>query len=278
VIAVAGNGAEIVHAGEPTGEGVGHDVVRHVYQASIEYLAPIGRGVGIQAGIYPSHIGFESFISKDNWNYTRGWAGEFSPYYQTGLRIATAFSDHWSAQVHVCNGWQLVGDNNHSKAVGTQLAWTGNDLTVTLNTFAGPELPNDDAHWRVFGDLIVTAKATTRLQLAGSFDYGHQVRPSAPAADWQSGSVWARYAFSDRTAIAARAEVFHDPDAGISGFAQTLGGGTLTLEHRPAPPLIAKLELRYDHSTAAVFSGGSGGEPSRKQRQTLVVASAVAAF
>ncbi len=280
IIAVAGNGAEVVHEGEPAGEGTGRDVIRHIYQASLGYLLPIGRGIAIDAGIYPSHIGFESFLSKDNWNYTRGWAGEFSPYYQAGVKVATSFSDHWSAQLHVINGWQIVGENNHSKTFGTQVAWTGDTLSVSFNTCAGPELPNDDAHWRTFGDLVVTYKAAARLQLAGSADAGYQARPGASPARWQSVSAWARYSLSSRTAIAARAEVFHDPEDGISGFAQTLRGGTVTLEHRPAPPLVAKLEARYDRSSASVFSSraSAAGEVERRREQVLLIASAVAIF
>ncbi len=280
VIAVAGNGAEVVHEGEPASEGTGRDVIRHVYQASVGYVLPVGRGIAIEAGIYPSHIGFESFISKDNWNYTRGWAGEFSPYYQAGVKVATSFSDHWSAQLHVTNGWQIVGENNHSKTFGTQVAWTSGRLSVAFNTCAGPELAGDDAHWRTFGDLVVTYKATSRLQLAGSADAGYQARPAAGPARWQSVSAWARLAMSDRTAVAARAEVFHDPEDGISGFAQTLRGATVTLEYRPAPSLITKLETRSDRSTASVFSSRPSpvGTLERRRDQTLLIASAAVVF
>jgi len=271
---VGGNGAEVVHAGELDSSATGSKVYRHLYQASISYLAPIGRGVLFEAGVYPSHIGYESFYSKDNWNYTRSWLGEFSPYYQTGLKASYTFNGHWSAQVHLMNGWQIIADNNRGKSVGTQIAWSSDRLTASFNTFAGPELANDDKHLRVLGDLVATWKATRRLSVGTSIDRGHQALPGHLTASWLGVAGYARYALDDRRALAIRAEQFRDPRNGISGNAQTLAEGTVTLEYRPAAHLILKLEGRRDRSTAEVFARGSG----HAQTQTIVVAGAVATF
>lgn len=265
VIAVAGTGTDVVHASE-----LHPNNVRYVYQASVSWKLNVGRGLLLEAGIQPSHIGFEGFFSKDNWNYTRGWMGEFSPYYQTGIKAATSFDDHWSGQLWVLNGWQSVEDNNTGKAFGTQVAWAGGPLTITVNTFFGPELADDNAHWRSFGDIVVVYKATDRLQLAASVDVGRQTRPGLDAANWQAGSLWARYASSDRCAVAVRGELFHDPDNGITGFSQTLWETTLTFEYRPHPQLILKLEGRYDHSTAAAFGSHDPADP-RKDQKLLVL-------
>ncbi|HEV2722796.1 MAG TPA: porin [Thermoanaerobaculia bacterium] len=253
---VAGTGADVVHAAEREG-------CRHVYQASVIYRA--NDRLTFEGGIFPSHIGFEAFFSKDNWNYTRGWLGEFSPYYQTGIHAGYQFSKQWYGELHVLNGWQLINDNNNGKSIGAKIAYSGNRLSASLNTLDGPELPNDDKHWRHFGDLIATWKLSPKLSLGGSVDRGHQ-----QFANWLGAGGYGRYAIDDRHAVAFRAERFRDPDNGISGFAQKLTEGTLTYEYRPAPNLILKLEGRRDHSTANVFDGSKS--------QTLVVAGAVATF
>ena len=95
---------------------------RHVYRASISYKP--NERLTLEGGIYPSHIGFEGFFTKDNWTYTRGWLAELSPYYQTGLRGAYQFSKQWSGELHVLNGWQLVDDNDRAKAIGAKIAYT----------------------------------------------------------------------------------------------------------------------------------------------------------
>jgi len=253
---VAGNGADVVHAAEPEG-------FRHIYQASIIYKAT--DRLTLEGGIFPSHIGFEGFFSKDNWNYTRSWLGEFSPYYQTGVHASYQFSKEWSGELHILNGWQLISDNNDAKSIGGKIAYTNDRLSASLNTLDGPELPNDDHHWRHFGDLIAVYKATPKLSLGGSLDRGHQLH-----ADWLGIAAYGRYAFDDERAFAIRAERFRDPDNGISGTAQTLTEATLTYEYRPVPNLILKVEGRRDRSTANVFAGAAN--------ETLVVLGAVATF
>jgi len=260
-----GSGVEVLHAAEPA-------LWRNLYQASVSYAVS---KLTVEAGIYPSHIGYESFFSKDNWNYTRGWMGEYSPYYQAGVKATYAFDARWSAQVHFLNGWQLIRDNNHAKAVGTQVAFAGEKLSVAFNTFAGPELPGDDTHWRLFGDVTAQYKVSSSLSLGASADLGWQDRPQPQgAALWHAASLFARLAFSDRAALALRAEYYDDRDGFMSGTAQLLRDGTLTLELRPAEPLILKLEAREDISDASVFKTRDGTSTT----QFLALASAVVGF
>ena len=256
----AGSGVDVLHGASDN----------PVYQASVSGAAG---GLLVEAGIYPSHIGYESYFTRDNWNYTHGWMGEYSPYYQAGVKVAYAFDSHWSAQVHLLNGWQILGDNNRAKAIGTQVAWTSDSLTVAINGFAGPELPGDDSHWRLFGDLTAVFKATDKLSLGVTADLGWQDR-AAGAALWHAASIYARYAFSALVAIALRSEYYDDRDGFMSGTPQLLLEGTATLELRPAEHLILKLESRLDASDADVFSTGSGKSGS----QALFLAGAVASF
>jgi hypothetical protein len=262
---VAGNGADVVHGAEREG-------FRHIYQASIIYK-PSDR-LTLEGGIFPSHIGYEGFFSKDNWNYTRSVLGEASPYYQTGIRAAYQFSPHWSGELHILNGWQIIDDNNGAKAFGGKVAYDDGRLTASFNTFDGPELPDDDSHWRHFGNLIAVYKATPRLSLGGSLDRGHQELPGG-GATWLGIAAYGRYAIDARRAFAARIERFSDPDNGISGTAQKLTEATLTYEYRPLESLILKLEGRRDHSTAPVFTKDRN---NASRNQTLLVAGVVATF
>jgi len=245
---VAGNGADVVHAAETEG-------FSHIYQASVIYK-PSDK-LTLEGGIFPSHIGFEAFYSKDNWNYTRSWLGELSPYYQTGIHAGYQFTPHWAGEVHILNGWQNINDNNDGKAVGGKIAYSNERFSTSLNTF--------DEDGRHFGDLIALYKVTPKLNIGGSLDRGHQAD-----ANWLGVGGYGRYAIDDRHAVAVRAERFRDRDNGISGTAQTLTEATLTVEFRPVANLIMKLEGRRDRSTANVFDGS--------KNQTVVVVGAVATF
>lgn len=278
-----GTGPDVLRAGEGTRPGTSADVWRHVIQASAQYETRVGRGLRLEAGIYPSHVGMESFASKDNWNYTRSWLGELSPYTQTGLKLAYPVSERWSAQLHLLNGWQGIADNNSGKSVGLQLAYSAEKLSLSFNGLAGPELPDNDRDLRTLADVVALWRPTPVLALGLSFDAAREERGAEPAASWFGAGFYARWAPSpsSKTALALRAEHCQDPDGAISGVAQALREITLTLEHRPDPRLIVKFEARYDDSSASVFTGpdrGPDGTPVRSGHQFLLLLSAVASF
>jgi len=213
---IAGDGADFVHSGEPD------DTFRNVYQASVAYR--VNDALALEGGIYPSHIGLESFHSKDDWNYTRSHLADLSPYYQAGVKATYAINDRWSAQLHVLNGFQLIHNEGNEHGYGTQLAYSGKSITASFNTYVDAD--------RHFGDVVVVARVTPHLQLGAVADYGTR------AAGWRGVTAYARYAFSDRKALALRAE--H-----VTGTTN-VNAATLTYELRPREPLILKFELRDD--------------------------------
>jgi hypothetical protein len=277
-----GNSTEVVHAAEARGVATSPDVWRNVVQASMQWKTEAGRGLLLEAGVFPSHIGMEAFQTKDNWNYTRSWLGELSPYYQAGLKLAYPFSEHWSGQLHLLNGWQTIADNNRGKSLGAQLAHNGERFSISFNGLVGPEQADNDDHVRALGDLVATWKATKSLQLGLSVDTAREGRPDGNNVSWTGVGLYARFAPPDSpTALAARGEYYDDEDGAISRIAQTLKELTVTLEHRPVPRLILKLEARYDKSSALAFAGdelGPDGTPVRKDSQFLVLLGAVATF
>ena len=278
VLVGVGTAMEVVHSGEPMGRGIGPEALRLLQQASVSYAhGPLT----LEAGVYPSHIGLEVLPSQSNWSYTRSWMGELSPYYQSGLKGTWKFSEAWSAQVHLLNGWQNIGENNRGKAVGTQVAYTGARLSASFNTFIGEEGSGADTGLRLFGDLVATWTVTDAFSLAASVDAGSQRRPGQEAASWYAAALNGRVQVAGPVALAARAELYDDRGGLISGTVQRLVEGTVTLEVRPAEHLVLKLEARHDRSTAAVFGGPEtlpDGTPVPRSTQTLVVAGATAFF
>ena len=281
-----GSGPDILYSSEPRGGGSGPEVWKFLQVATVGYTAPIGRGLLIEAGIFPSHTGFEGFPSKDNWNYTRGWNSELLPYYQAGLKLSYSFSDALSAQLFLLNGWQLAGENNESKTLGAQLAWNGKRLTAVLNGLFGPELPSDNGRFRLFGDLLLGVQPTRWLRLMTSVDVGYQQLPGPigeadGGALWWSAYAWARAQPLTFLALALRGGYYDDRDGYMTGTVQALAELTGTVELRAHDALILKLEGRYDRSTAAVFATQQtqpDGSLVRSPDQALVMLGAVAAF
>jgi hypothetical protein len=276
-----GTAAEVVHGFEPGGAAA-VDIWRHVITAAASYKVPVGSGLLLEAGIFPSHIGFESLPSHANWNYTRSWVNELAPYYQTGLKASYAFTERWSAQLHLLNGWHIIGDNNRGKSVGAQVAYTADAFTVALNGLVGPELTDNDTATRVFGEVVATVKPVGWLSLAAVVDYATEpdigTGGTVGTASWYGGAAYARAELMPQLAVALRGEAFMDPNGRISGASQTLRELTATVEVRPIPELILKLEGRYDQSSNAGFSRTTSTGPVLVNDQLLVLLGVVAAL
>jgi Putative beta-barrel porin-2, OmpL-like. bbp2 len=49
----------------------GANWLRQIGKADVSYLAPVGKGLTVQGGIFSSLIGYDSLYAKDNFNYRR---------------------------------------------------------------------------------------------------------------------------------------------------------------------------------------------------------------
>ena len=78
----------------PTARNIaGADWLRRLGPTDVSYLAPVGKGLTIQGGIFSSLIGYDSLFAKDNFAYTRPWGADFTPYYMMGGNVAYPFTD-----------------------------------------------------------------------------------------------------------------------------------------------------------------------------------------
>ncbi len=168
------------------------DVMRHVQEAYGGYL--LTPDLWIDAGIFFSHIGIESFVSKDNWNYTRSLAADFSPYYQTGVRLNYQLSPTWFASLQVLNGWQNLIETNGDKALGMQVTYTPSEsVSFAYNNFIGRE-----AEFRFFNNFIVKAKLTPKWSIAASSDIGFQKKPAGSGYSmWYAETLLTQYRLTD---------------------------------------------------------------------------------
>jgi putative OmpL-like beta-barrel porin-2 len=282
-----GTGTEVLHQSEPAGMGIGSDVWKFVQQAYVGYLFG---WLMVEAGIFPSHVGFETFPSKENWTYTRAWMSDFSPYYEAGVRAVATLPIGFTAGFFLLNGWQIIGENNDWKTLGTHVGWARGKWNLSWNTIAGPESPQpmplreNAAEWRLFSDFIVEWDVLSRLQLVATWDIGWQERPMASTAVFHGGALYIRTAILPSLFFVVRGEYYYD-QAGIFTLVpnQTLAGVTGTFDIHVADQLSVKVEARYDHATQPTFDDHPVDVmnplmPQLARDETLIVVGAVASF
>ena len=109
---------------------------------------------------------------------------DFSPFYETGLRLSDPLSEKSTFTLVLVNGWQNIRENNDDKAIGTQLQHQLNDrIFLNWSTFIGDEAPtNSPSQLRIFNDWFIQAQIHDRVDAALIFS-GFQKRASLSTYD-----------------------------------------------------------------------------------------------
>ncbi|GAA3988161.1 porin [Hymenobacter antarcticus] len=238
-------------------------VLRHVYEAYAGFR-PFAKA-WLDVGIFASHIGFESAISKDNWTLTRSLMAENSPYYESGARFTYEVGPKLTLTGLVLNGWQNIRETNQAKALGTQLQWRPSDkLLINSSTFYGNEQPiNSMVRRRYFHDFYVTYAASERVNLAAVFDVGKQRGVGREQYDtWHTAAAFVKYKLADKWATTLRGEYYYAergvlirsimPAALDSDF--RVAGGSLNLDYLPTSNVACRVEGRYLNGMRGVFA------------------------
>ncbi|WP_139920389.1 porin [Hymenobacter sp. DG01] len=246
-------------------------VLRHIYEAYAGFR-PF-RKAWLDVGIFGSHIGFESAISKDNWTLTRSMMAENSPYYEAGARFTYEVDPKLTLTALVLNGWQNIRETNQKKAVGTQIQWKPTEkLLINSSTFYGNEQPHDLVkRRRYFHDFYVSYAVTERLSVAGVFDVGKQKQAArgSKADTWHTGAAFVRYKLADKWSATARAE-YYNADHGviISSISPAstdadfkVKAASLNLDYLPTSNVAFRVEGRVFHS-GQDFLTDRNGQPT----------------
>lgn len=225
----------------------------------------LAEGVWLDAGILPSHIGYESTFSGDNEIYTRALMAENSPYFETGAQLTAAVSDKVTLTFLVLNGWQNIQETNDAKSLGFGISYTPTEqLELSYNNYYGNEAPEGvEAKRRFFNNMNASYTFSDRFSMGASADYGRQeLFNSDGKGSWYAGMLIARYRLSNRFALAGRVEHYNDENqiivqTGTSNGFQT-SSASLNFDYIPAPNFLWRLEARGYDATDKIFYGEEG--------------------
>lgn len=261
-----GNSVDKNTVGEPTqGTTSGPD------DAKIFQEAYIGKKIGdktwLDLGIFLGNIGAESWISKDNWTYTRALNLDYVPYYSSGVRIEHKLHENESVQIQLLNGWQNMSENNQGKAIGMQYKNAFNDFWVfTYNNFFGDEeVVSTKSRFRGYHNFVLQWNKDERWQYLASFDVGHQSQQMNDGVDgWFATTLTTRRILNSLQAMALRIEYYSDPHESnivtnsANGF-QVLGA-SLNFDQKLDETVLWRTELRGFSSKDKIYPQGSGGK------------------
>lgn len=209
--------------------------LKNVFEANAGVKLSKTHEIWVDAGIFGSHIGFESAIGKDCWTLTRSMMAENSPYYESGAKISYTTPDgKWLLSALALNGWQRIQrvPGNSALSGGWQITFKpGDKVTLNSSGFIGTDKPDSTRLRRAFHNFYGIFQLTDQFGITLGFDSGWEEnsRPGESANLWYSPTLIGRYSFNDRVALAARAEYYADENGVIIATGTPNGFKTLGL-------------------------------------------------
>lgn len=250
------------------GEGVVRAWEKWIQHATVGWVAPVGRGLRVDAGKFVTHIGGETIEGIKNNNLSHGFLYTYAiPFQDTGFKVNYPWSDTFYTEFYVLRGWNVTtGDNNRGATVGPSIGWLPTSwFNLYLNYLVGPEQRNDNQDLRHLVDFQAffnTPVPKLNVLLFGDLGFEeHAVGSDTQNALWHGLGVVTRYQLTDHLEPAIRLEYLHDQDGFATGIDQNLYGVTLTVNYKRALGkgfnLLIRPEYRFDKTSENFFTGGT---------------------
>jgi Putative beta-barrel porin-2, OmpL-like. bbp2 len=211
----------------------GSDVLRHFGLANVLYLAPVGNGLTLQGGIFGSLIGYDSLYAKDNFNYTRPWGADFTPYLMLGANASYPFTEALTTTFYVVNGYWHLAHANSVPSSGVQLAYKATpEITIKETVLVGPHQANTSFEfWRFLSDTIVERRHERFVVAFNGHFSTERVDGAEPWRAWWVAAQWpTRWNFTGPWSVAVRPEIAWDSHGRWTLAEQTVTALTTTLE------------------------------------------------
>ncbi|MGK6343813.1 porin [Chryseobacterium sp. DT-3] len=239
------------------------EALRYVNEANVGIKISKTKNLWIDAGIMPSHIGWESAIGKDNMNLTRSFAAENSPYFETGAKVSyTSDNGKWFLSGLVLNGWQRIAksEGNQSISFGHQVTYKPTEkITLNSSSFIGNDKSKEEKRMRYFHDLYGSFQLTDQFSALLGFDIGAEQKEKGSSSYniWYTPNILMKYQLDSKWALAGRVEYYNDKNGVIistktpNGF-QTFGY-SLNVDYAILKNVVFRTEARGFTSKDAIF-------------------------
>jgi hypothetical protein len=246
-------------------------------QAYVALRAPVGNGIDFKVGVFDTVVGYESFESANNPNFSRSYGFQIGPRNHTGVLASYHFNDTISVSAGVANTYGGATNVRHRSAE-SEKAFLGS-LTVILpdatSFLAGSTLYAGIVDGKSLGTSEDTtsyyAGATLSTPVEGlavglAYDYRNDGRQlpvglsgglvPASADNWAwATAVYISYHASEKLKLNLRGDytrgtsgTFFVNRAAAGETENELGALTLTLDYLLWANVLSRLEVRCDHS------------------------------
>ena len=117
------------------------DVYRYLSEAYAGYHFDKWNGINIDAGMFMSYIGLNSYYQEENWEYQASFTSDNTPWFFNGVRFQIHPNKNWKIEPWIINGWQSYGKFNAMPGIGGNITYmsSNSNLKVLTNNYYGTD-------------------------------------------------------------------------------------------------------------------------------------------
>lgn len=268
-----------------------------VKEAYVALRTPVGNGLDWKIGSFNTIIGYESFESYLNPNYSRSFGWQLEPTQHTGVLATYKASDAVSLSAGMANTWNAGINGRATRATGPA---TESEKTYMASvSITAPDswgfLKGSAWYAGIIDGLAGAQKDTTSAYIGGSlntpveglsvgaaFDYrwdGPNTIVTAPASTWAYAIAgYASFQANEKWKFNARLDytegtdgTFYNRGGGGANLQNRLGAATLTADYALWANVVSRAELRWDHSMSGDKPYGGTTVPNQRNAVTLAL-------
>ncbi len=133
-------------------------VYRYLSEAYAGYHINKWHGINIDAGMFMSYIGLNSYYQSENWEYQASFTSDNTPWFFNGLRIQIHPTKHLKIEPWIINGWQSYGKFNKMPGIGGSITYMRKNLKLITNNYYGTDAAGLPERKRFHSDNSILLK------------------------------------------------------------------------------------------------------------------------
>lgn len=205
------------------------NVYRYLSEAYAGYHIDKWYGINIDAGLFMSYIGLNSYYQAENWEYQASFTSDNTPWFFNGLRIQIHPTKNLKIEPWIINGWQSYGKFNSLPGFGGSITWMSSKSNIKLitNNYYGTDAAGIPDRVRFHSDNSALVryynkpnhKGITKMAFSFTGDIGFEKGGGVNGFNEKNPSIPAQYFLS--------AMFYHRLWFAQNKLAWTVGGGVI---------------------------------------------------
>lgn len=144
------------------------DVYRYLAEANAGYHFNVLHGINVDAGMFMSYVGLNSYYQAENWEYQASFTSDNTPWFFNGIRVQIFATKKLKIEPWIVNGWQSYGMFNQQPGFGGNITWCPNEnIKLLTNNYYGADAALIPSRKRFHSDNSILVRYFNRPKSKG---------------------------------------------------------------------------------------------------------------